>query len=93
MEVHGRCLRQCSLRDFFAILEYELLDRHRFRSQEEARQAVFDFIEGRFNPHRRHSSLSCASPVRCEIGHVHAARPVSRLLSTESAQPHLCPYT
>ena len=30
---------------FFATLECELLDRHRFRTQVEARLAVFDFIE------------------------------------------------
>ncbi len=31
---------------FFATLECELLDRRRFRSQAEARMAVFHFIEG-----------------------------------------------
>jgi transposase InsO family protein len=35
---------------FFATLECELLDRHRFRTQLEARQDVFDFIEGWYNP-------------------------------------------
>jgi putative transposase len=39
---------------FFATLECELLDRHRFRTQVEARLAVFDFIEGWYNPRRRH---------------------------------------
>ncbi len=42
---------------FFATLECELLDRRRFPIQAEARMAVFDFIEGWYNPHRRHSSL------------------------------------
>jgi putative transposase len=31
---------------FFATLECELLDRHRFKTQVEARLAVFEFIEG-----------------------------------------------
>lgn len=31
---------------FFATLECELLDRHRFRSHAQARMAVFQFIEG-----------------------------------------------
>ncbi len=31
---------------FFATLERELLERHRFRSQAEARMAVCEFIEG-----------------------------------------------
>jgi hypothetical protein len=42
---------------FFATLECELLDRRRFKTQSEARMAVFEFIEGFYNPRRRHSSL------------------------------------
>ncbi len=47
---------------FFATLECELLDRRRFKSQAEARMAVFEFIEGWYNPHRRHSALGYKSP-------------------------------
>jgi putative transposase len=39
---------------FFATLECKLLDRRRFRSQAEPRMAVFHFIEGFYNPTRRH---------------------------------------
>ena len=58
---------------FFATLECELLDRHRFRSQQEAGRAVFEFIEGWYNPHRRHSSLGYTSPARYEMRHAWAA--------------------
>ena len=51
---------------FFATLECELLDRRRFRTQAEARMAVFDFIEGWYNPHRRHSALGYLSPMEFE---------------------------
>jgi putative transposase len=51
---------------FFATLECELLDRRRFRSQAEARMAVFTFIEGWYNPHRRHSGLGYLSPINYE---------------------------
>ena len=51
---------------FFATLECELLDRQRFRTQAEARLAVFDFIEGWYNPHRRHSALDYLSPMAYE---------------------------
>ena len=51
---------------FFATLECELLDRRRFRTQVEAKMAVFDFIEGFYNPHRRHSALGHESPVNYE---------------------------
>jgi len=48
---------------FFATLECELLDRDRFRTQADARLAVFDFIEGWYNPRRRHSALDYRSPM------------------------------
>lgn len=51
---------------FFATLECELLNRRRFKTQIEARHAIFRFIEGWYNPHRRHSSLGNISPVSYE---------------------------
>jgi len=51
---------------FFATLECELLDRNRFRSQVEARIAVFQFTEGWYNPHRLHSGLGYLSPIEFE---------------------------
>jgi putative transposase len=57
---------------FFASLERELLNRRRFKSQAEAKMAIFEWIEGWYNPHRRHSSLGYRSPVNYE--RVHAAR-------------------
>ena len=49
-----------------ATLECELLDRHSFRTQTEARLAIFEFIEGWYNPHRRHSALDYESPISYE---------------------------
>jgi len=51
---------------FFATLECELLERRRFKTQVEAQMAVFDFIEGWYNPHRRHSALDYRSPIEFE---------------------------
>ncbi len=47
---------------FFATLECELLDRERFSTPAAARVGVFDFIEGWYNPRRRHSALAYLSP-------------------------------
>jgi len=58
---------------FFATLECELMDRHSFRSRGEAARAVFEFIEGWYNPHRRHSSIGYISPARHEEEHDLAA--------------------
>lgn len=54
---------------FFATLECELLDRERFRTQADARLAIFDFIEGWYNPRRRHSALDYLSPMIYERSH------------------------
>jgi putative transposase len=54
---------------FFATLECELLDRRRFATKAEARMAIFEFIEGWYNPTRRHSSLGRISPIEFERRH------------------------
>ena len=51
---------------FFASLECELIDRRRFRTHAEARMAVFNYVEGFYNPRRRHSALDYLSPINYE---------------------------
>jgi putative transposase len=70
---------------FFATLERELLSRRRFRSQAEAKMAVFEWIEGWYNPHRRHSSLGYRSPVNYERAHQRTTRGLKK--------PELLPAT
>ena len=60
------CYDNAMCESFFATLECELLDRKPLRTQVEARMAVFDFIEGWYNPHRRHSALGYLSPMAYE---------------------------
>lgn len=78
----GHCLREAGIapsmgstgdaydnalaESFFASLECELLDRMHFRTREEARIAVFDYLEAWYNPRRRHSALAHASPMEFE---------------------------
>jgi putative transposase len=62
----GDCYDNAMAESFFATLECELLDRSRFKTHAHARNAVFDFIEGFYNPQRRHSSLAYLSPVAFE---------------------------
>jgi putative transposase len=54
---------------FFASLECELLNRRSFRSKAEARTALFTYIEGWYNPRRRHSALGYRSPAQFERSH------------------------
>jgi len=69
---------------FFATLECELLDRTRLRSPEEAESAVFEFIEGWYNPCRRHSALNYDSPIEYELKHLGVTQATSLNLSTET---------
>ena len=50
----------------FATREGEPLKRRRFNAQTKAHLAVFVWIEGWYNPHRRHSSLGYLLPVYYE---------------------------
>ena len=65
----GDCFDNAMAESFFATLECELLDQRRFKSQAEAEIAVFDFIEGWYNPQRRHSALGYLSPMNYEQRH------------------------
>jgi len=62
----GDCYDNAMCESFFATVECELLDRTRFRNHDEARAALFDFIEGWYNTHRRHSSINYNSPAQFE---------------------------
>ena len=51
---------------FFASLECELIDRKTWQTKTEARLALFTYIEGWYNPRRRHSALAYLSPANYE---------------------------
>jgi putative transposase len=51
---------------FFATLECELIDRRSWPTKTEARLALFSYIEGWYNPRRRHSALGQISPIDFE---------------------------
>jgi transposase InsO family protein len=48
---------------FFARLECEWLDWQRFRTHAEVRMEISIFIEGGYNPRRRHFGLDYSSPL------------------------------
>jgi putative transposase len=81
----GDCFDNAMAESFFATLECELLERRSFKTQVEARMAVFDFIEGWYNPHRRHSALNYLSP--CEFERVHRDENVRSSTALRTAGP------
>lgn len=65
MSRRGNCYDNSFVESFFKTLKTEL-PKLKFSSVEEARQAVFEYIEGWYNTHRLHSSLDYMSPVEYE---------------------------
>jgi len=63
------CYDNAMCESFFATLECELLEDHRFVSHAHVCEVVFEFIEGWYNPHRRHSALDYSSPINYEKQH------------------------
>lgn len=51
------------MESFFSSLKTERTARKVYRSRDEARSDVFDYIERFYNPMRRHSTLGYVSPV------------------------------
>ncbi len=64
------------MESFWSTLQRELLDTQRWVSQEELASAIFEWIEGWYNPRRRHTSLGMLAPHEFEILH-NAANPAA----------------
>jgi putative transposase len=62
----GDCYDNAMSESFNATLECELLVKHCFKNQREAGLVVFNFIEGWYNPRRRHTSIGNISPMKYE---------------------------
>jgi putative transposase len=58
----GRCLDNAVAESFFHTLKTELVYQHRYRTREEARLAIFEYIAAFYNRTRRHSSNGYRSP-------------------------------
>ena len=59
-------LDNSAMESFFSSLKTERSARKVYRSREQARADVFDYIERFYNPNRRHSTLGYVSPVEFE---------------------------
>ncbi len=69
MGAAGDCYDNAMCESFFATLECELINRRSFRTHKEARLAIFSYVEGWYNPHRRHSSIAYQAPMAYEKLH------------------------
>ncbi len=65
----GDCYDNSVAESFFGTLQLELLDERRWRDREHLATAIFEWIEGWYNPRRRHSYCNMLSPVDYEAAH------------------------
>jgi putative transposase len=68
MSRRGECWDNAAMESFFSSMKTERLSRKVYRTREEARSDVFDYIERFYNPVRKHSKLDFLSPVDFEQG-------------------------
>lgn len=66
MSGKGDCWDNAVAESFFSTLEFELLLRNDWHTKDEARRAIFRYIETWYNRKRRHSTLGYVSPVAYE---------------------------
>jgi putative transposase len=62
----GDCWDNAVVESFFSTLKHELVYRTTFANHDAARAALFQYIEGFYNPRRLHSSLGYLSPEEYE---------------------------
>lgn len=66
MSRRGDCWDNAAMESFFSTLKTERLNRRMYRTRDEVRADVFDYIERFYNPKRRHSTLGYVSPIEFE---------------------------
>jgi transposase InsO family protein len=66
MSRRGNCWDNAVAESFFATLEKELIQESNWPIREQARRAIFDFVEIWYNRQRRHSSLGYRTPAEFE---------------------------
>ena len=62
----GNCWENAHQESFFGTLKCELVYHYTFATRDQARHAVFHYIEGFYNTRRRHSALGYLSPMAFE---------------------------
>lgn len=66
----GNCFDNAAMESFFATLKAECVTK-RFATRAQARAAIFEYIEGWYNPKRLHSTLAYQSPLEFEQNYGH----------------------
>ena len=65
----GTCADNAAIQSFFALLQKNVLDRHRWSTREELRLAIVYWIERTYHRRRRQRSLGRLTPIEFEAVH------------------------
>ena len=71
----GDCYDNAVCETFHATLKKERIYRQSWPTRAAARTAIFEYIEGWYNPRRRHSTLGYLTPIEFERHHAELAQP------------------
>jgi putative transposase len=71
MSRKGNCWDNAPMESFFGSLKSELGENVVFSTRQQARAAIFSFVEAFYNRHRLHSAIDYRSPIQWE--HIAAA--------------------
>jgi hypothetical protein len=71
----GDCYDNAVCKTFHASLKKERIYRQSWPTRAAARSAIFEYIEGWYNPRRRHSTLGYLSPIEFERQHTELPQP------------------
>jgi transposase InsO family protein len=66
MSRKGDCWDNAVAESFFHTLKVELVHRHMFRTREEAKRKIFEYVEVYYNRKRAHSTIGNLSPFEYE---------------------------
>lgn len=67
MSRRGNCYNNAVAESFFHLLKIERVRRKTYKTRQEARQDVFDYIELFYNPKRKQGNNGMLSPVEFEM--------------------------
>ena len=66
MSRSGNCWDNAAAESFFSSLKMERVRGKVYRTRDQARADVFDYVERFYNPNRRHSTIGYMSPIQYE---------------------------
>ena len=66
MSGKGNCYDNAAMESFFKTIKAELIWRTIFMTREQAKREIASYIDGFYNPVRRHSTLGFTSPIKFE---------------------------